>query len=48
MISDVQAFTLWFIEQVPSFLMAEPICYFVGFGFLIITISVIKKTIHLN
>lgn len=40
--ADMQAFVLWFLEHFPTFLMAEPFCYFVGFGFLIVVIRVIR------
>lgn len=40
--ANMQSFVLWFLEHLPSFLMAEPFCYFVGFGFLIVVIRVIR------
>lgn len=40
--ADMQSFVLWFLEYLPSFLMTEPFCYFVGFGFLIVVIRVIR------
>lgn len=43
MISDTQVFISWFLSELPDFLLAEPICYFVGFFFLFITIGLFKK-----
>lgn len=40
--ADMQSFVLWFLDNLPSFLMTEPFCYFVGFGFLIVVIRVIR------
>ena len=28
---------MWFMSQIPDFLMSEPLCYFVGFFFLFVT-----------
>lgn len=36
----VKSFVFWFLEQLPAFLMSEPICYFVGFAFLLVTLRV--------
>ena len=40
--ANMQAFVLWFLESLPAFLMSEPMCYFVGFAFLIVTVRVIR------
>ena len=40
--ADMQTFVLWFLEHLPSFLMTEPFCYFVGFAFLIVVIRVVR------
>lgn len=45
--SNMQTFILWFLEQLPAFLLSEPICYFVGFAFLFVAIRVIKSIIRL-
>lgn len=39
---NVKTFTLWFLEQIPAFLMSEPMCYFMGFAFLIVVIRVFR------
>lgn len=41
-------FVLWFLEQLPDFLMSEPIIYFVGFFFLFVVVNLIRNilTIH--
>lgn len=44
----VQNFITWFISQIPSFLMSEPIKYFVGFFFLGIVISLFKRIINIT
>lgn len=41
-------FTFWFLEQLPVFLMSEPMCYFVGFAFLMVVISVFKDIISIK
>lgn len=40
--ADMQTFVLWFLEHLPVFLMTEPFSYFVGFGFLIVVIRVVR------
>lgn len=37
----MQDFVMWFIRQLPVFLMSEPICYFVGVLFLLFVVRVI-------
>lgn len=44
---NMKTFVLWFLEQLPSFLLAEPMCYFVGFAFLIVTVRVIRDIIRI-
>lgn len=44
---NMKTFVLWFLEQLPSFLLSEPLCYFVGFAFLIVTIRVIRDMIRI-
>lgn len=44
---NMKTFVLWFLEQLPSFLMSEPMCYFVGFAFLIVTVRVIRDIIRI-
>lgn len=36
--ASMQQFTIWFLDNIPDFLLSEPICYFVGIvilGFII-------------
>lgn len=28
--TNIKSFFLWFLDNLPDFLMSEPICYFVG------------------
>lgn len=44
---SMKTFVLWFLEQLPSFLLSEPMCYFVGFAFLIVTIRIIRDIIRI-
>lgn len=41
-------FTLWFLEELPAFFMTEPICYFVGFGFLFVIIGVFRDIVNIR
>lgn len=41
-------FILWFIGQLPVFLMSEPISYFVGFAFLLVVVAVFKSIVGIN
>lgn len=45
---SMKDFCLWFIEQLPSFLMAEPVCYFVGFFFSFAIIGLIARLMHIK
>lgn len=44
----MKTFVLWFMEELPNFLMAEPICYFVGFGFLFVILALFKSIINIR
>lgn len=44
---SMQAFITWFLSELPGFLVAEPIRYFVGFFFLGITIRYFRILIHI-
>ena len=46
--ANMQAFVTWFLEQLPAFLMSDPVSYFVGFAFLIVVIRIIRDVIHLT
>ena len=46
--SAMKEFCSWFLTQLPAFLMAEPICYLVGFFFLFMVIDVVRLIINLN
>lgn len=39
--NSMQTFTLWFLDNLPEFLMSEPIIYFVGILFLTLIIKII-------
>lgn len=40
-------FTLWFLEQLPAFLLSEPISAFVGFWFLFVVIALFRSMIRI-
>lgn len=39
-------FAIWFFEQIPAFLMAEPMCYFVGMALLLFAINCFVQLIR--
>lgn len=41
-------FCLWFIEQLPEFLMSEPINYLVGMALGFVVISLIRQIINIK
>lgn len=45
---NMKDFVMWFLTQLPSFLLSEPINYFVGFFFLYVTVAIFRRmvTIH--
>lgn len=45
---EMRTFILWFLEELPNFLMREPICYFVGFGFLFVVLALFKSIINIR
>lgn len=38
----------WFLEELPGFLLAEPVCYFVGFALGFVILALIRDMLHLN
>lgn len=45
---NMQQFSLWFLNNIPSFLLAEPICYFVGIAILAFIIKCILSLCGLS
>lgn len=45
---EMKTFVSWFLTELPNFLMAEPICYFVGFGFLFVVLALFKSIINIR
>ena len=45
---SVREFCVWFISQLPDFLMSEPICYFVGFFFSFATVGLIARLMNIK
>lgn len=46
--AESKEFVLWFLENIPDFLMSEPINLFLGFAFLAVTISIFKQIINVT
>ena len=44
----MKTFCLWFIDQLPDFLMSEPICYLVGFAFGFVTLALLGRMLRLG
>ena len=45
---EMMTFVSWFLNELPNFLMAEPVCYFVGFGFLFVVLALFKSIINIR
>lgn len=41
--SNMKNFIMWFLDNIPSFLMAEPIVYIFGFVLLAFVISIVLR-----
>lgn len=41
--ANAKDFVLWFITNLPTFLLSEPVIYFVGMAFLAFTIKLFKQ-----
>lgn len=46
--SPIYDFTLWFFRNIPTLLMAEPICYFIGLCFSFAIIALVYRLMHLG
>lgn len=44
----MMTFVEWFLTELPSFLMAEPVCYFVGFAMLFVVVSLIRSIVNIH
>ena len=44
----MKSFALWFLEEMPVFLMREPICYFVGMALLLFAINCFVQLIRIK
>ena len=47
-VSEMKDLCLWFLTQLPDFLMSEPVCYFVGFAMLFVVIGLFKSIINIK
>lgn len=45
---EMMEFCMWFLAELPDFLMAEPICYLVGFGFLFVVLALFKSLVNIH
>lgn len=41
--SDMMDFSMWFLQQIPDFLMSEPINYLVGLGVLSVVVVLFRR-----
>lgn len=46
--SEMMTFISWFLSELPDFLMSEPVCYFVGFGFLFVVVQLFRNIITIH
>lgn len=46
--ADLKAFVLWFISELPDFLLTPPISLFTGFFFAGCTINLFKQLINVS
>ena len=46
--SAMQNFVMWFLNNLPSFLLSDPIKYFVGFFFAGLTVKLIKEILSIS
>lgn len=46
--TSMQNFILWFLNNLPTFLLSDPIIYFVGFWFAGLTIILIKRILNIS
>ena len=47
-VDNMQAFALWLLEEIPNFLLSEPICYFVGIAILFLVIKLFGSIIKIH
>ena len=40
-------FSLWFLSELPEFLMTPPMSAFVGFAFLFVIVALFKRMVNL-
>ena len=45
---QMKDFVLWFLSQLPTFLLTEPISYFVGFIFLFAVVAIFRRVVGLG
>lgn len=46
--NQMKDFAFWFLDQLPAFLMSEPMCYFVGLFFLGFIVVIFRRIIGLK
>lgn len=45
---EMRIFTMWFLNELPAFLMAEPVIYFVGAAFAMCVVGLLKSLINIK
>lgn len=48
MLESMRTYSLWLLEQLPAFLQAEPICYFVGVMFAGTCIGLLRQLMRIS
>lgn len=44
----MKGFCMWWLSELPDFLLAEPICYFVGLAILFVVAGLVRQIINLR
>ena len=47
-LDNARTFAFWFLENIPEFLLSEPIIYFVGIAFLLVVIKAFASIINIR
>lgn len=46
--AESKEFVLWFLENLPTFLLSDPINQFLGFAFLAVVIRLMKSIMNIS
>lgn len=45
---EMRTFSMWFLNELPQFLMSEPAIYFVGVAFCMCMVGLLKSLINIK